>query len=174
MNLKRTNITALILLFVLGIFSGITRAAPINVNLTSGTWLVSGVDTRGITWDTSTLIFETQTQVGDDLSLTGYFDWVGSNGSFGREKFTGTLFSNREIEMAGFEIVQPASGIVLADYVAILADSGKEIINGSWDGSGIPSNDWSARLEPVPLPAALWLFLSSVLGIGAFAKKTRP
>jgi hypothetical protein len=93
-------------------------AAPISIDLTSSTWLVSGVDSKGTKWHSSTLIFETQTATGDNLVLTGYFDWLGSNGGFGRERFTGVLLSNREIELSGYEIVQPASGIGLTNYFA--------------------------------------------------------
>jgi hypothetical protein len=133
----------------------ISSAAPVDVDLTKGTWLVSGTDVSGIRWDGSTLIFENQTVQGDNLSLAGQFNWIGSNGSFCRENFTGTLFANRELALSGFAIVQPAAGIVLGNYFAILAESGKEIVNGSWTGSGIPSNDWSATLAPVPLPAGV-------------------
>ncbi|TPQ29834.1 hypothetical protein [Methylomonas koyamae] len=177
MNLKNNAIRLLTLLLVLlAMVSQTANAAPVNVDLTSGTWLVSGGDTSGVSWNGSTLVFETQIAIGDSLSLTGYFDWVGSNGSFGRERFTGTLFANREIELSGFEIVQPARGIGLTNYFAELAVSGTEIINGTWSGPVIPSNNWSARLAPapVPLPAAVWPFLSGLIAIAAFRSKKRP
>ena len=37
-------------------------------------------------------------------------------------------------------------------------------VNGSWDGSGIPSDDWSA-VRVVPLPGAVWLLGSALLGL---------
>ena len=93
----------------------ISSAAPVEVDLTKGTWLVSGTDVSGIRWDSSTLTFENQTVQGDNLSLAGQFNWIGSNGPFGRENFTGTLFANRELALSGFAIVQPAAGIVLGN-----------------------------------------------------------
>ncbi|OYT19420.1 MAG: hypothetical protein CCU26_11755 [Nitrospira sp. UW-LDO-01] len=161
----------LIAILFLGVGPQVTSAAPVDVDLTKGTWLVSGTDVSGIRWDSSTLTFESQTAQGDNFSLAGQFNWIGSNGSFGRENFTGTLFPNRELALSGFEIVQPAAGIVLANYFAILAESGKEIVNGSWNGSGIPSNDWSATLAPVPLPAGVWLFSAGLIGLAGMARR---
>ncbi len=130
-----------------------------RVDLTAGTWNISAVDKSGLTWEGSTLIFESQTaeeeeeEEDDDdddniYLLKGHFNWIGSNGSFGRENFTGTLFSDNTLKLSGFELAGPRSGIVICNYFAILADNGTEIINGSWDGSGIPSDDWSATLQP--------------------------
>ena len=135
------------------------NAIPVGFDATNGTWIISATDTSGLTWDDSTLIFESQIADGSNYLMGGYFYWIGSNGSFGRENFNGTLFSNNTIQLTGFELVAPTSGIITGNYFAILADSGTEIINGSWS-SGIPSNDWSAVLQaaPVPVPAAVWLF----------------
>ena len=155
-------------------FNQANAAIPAGFDATDGTWIISATDTSGLTWDGSTLNFESQVANGDDFSLEGYFFWEGSNGSFGRENFTGTLFSDNSIELSGFEIVAPASSIVTANYFALLADSGTEIINGSWDGSGIPSDDWSAVLQvaPVPVPAAVWLFGSGLIGLIGMRKKS--
>lgn len=86
-------------------------------------------------------------------------------GVFGRENFTGTLFSDNTIELTGFEIVTPSNGIVSGIYSGILSASGTEIINGLWGpvGTGIPGS-WSA-VQTVPIPAAAWLFGSGLLGL---------
>lgn len=130
----------------------VTNASVIGVDLTSGTWKVTGIDIAGNRWDGSTLVFKTQVLQGQEFTLSGHFNWVGSGGQFGRENFTGSLLSNRTLQLSGFEIVPPASGgIVIANYSGLLADSGTDIINGSWSGGAvIPSNSWSATLAPVP------------------------
>ena len=108
------------------------------------------------------------------MFLSGHFNWVGSRGQFGRENFTGTLFSNQELHLSGFEIVRPSFRIGLAKYSAILAGAGTDIVNGSWNGTGItPSNSWSATLAPVPLPAAALLFVPGLLGLGVLANRKR-
>jgi len=110
---------------------------------------------------------------GVDYDLTGYFYWVGSGnqtGAFGRENFTGTLFSDNTIELTGFELVAPTNGIVLGIYSGLLSSSGIEIINGRWGpvGTGI-SGSWSA-IQTVPVPAAIWLFASGIFGLIGFSK----
>jgi len=158
-------------LFTLCLFPNFAAASLIDIEVTSGIWSISATDDSGLTWDESTLIFETQTVSGNNIPLTGYFHWIGSNGAFGRENFTGTLFADRSLELFGFEIVQPAVGIITANYFGILTALGNEIVNGSWDGSGIPSDDWSATLQAIPLPSALWLIISGAIGISVFARK---
>lgn len=156
-------------IFVLCMAPQVTRAA--FVDLTAGTWLVKGIDTGGTTWNSSTLVFETQSLQGQDFSLSGYFNWVGSGGQFGRENFTGTLFSSQELNLSGFEIVRPSIGLGIANYSATLA-SGMEIVNGSWNGGGVtPSSNWSATLAPVPLPGAVLLFGTGLIALGALGRR---
>jgi hypothetical protein len=120
----------------------ITPAAP---QLGSGRWLLTGNDVAGNSWNGSTITFESQTDQGGNYSLSGYFNWVGSNGAYGRENFTGTLFANNKLQLIGTEIVNPAFGIVTSNYNADLAPGEKNIVNGSWDSNNaIPSYAWSA------------------------------
>ena len=145
-------------------------AAPVAVDMTIGTWVVSGIDQTGTTWDGSTLIFETQTANVDDWDLTGYFEWIGSGGQFGRENFTGTLFADRSLRLDGFELVPPTQGIGVSYYDAELALSNNDIVNGSWAGAGIsPSSMWTAT-RVIPVPAAAWLF-ASALGLLGWPKR---
>lgn len=140
------------------------NAAPLDVDLTTGIWSITAEDNAGITWNDSTIDFQTQIADGDNWLLTGQFYWIGSNGAFGGENFTGTLYLDSSLELFGFELVPPTLGIVLGSYFATLGASGNEILNGSWDGSGIPSDDWSA-VRPIPLPGAVWLLVSALLGL---------
>ena len=113
-----------------------------------GTWIISATDDRLTKWDGSTLNFESQIASGSDFLLEGYFYWVGSDGNFGRENFTGILFSDNTIELSGFELVEPYYLIGTTNYFATLDSSGTKIIDGSWSAPGIvPSNDWSAILQ---------------------------
>lgn len=162
----------LFMFFLVGYFNQ-ASAIPVGFDATDGTWIISATDISGLTWDNSTLNFESQIADGSNYLLEGYFNWVGSNGAFGRENFTGTLFSDNTLQLAGFELVAPTSGIVTASYFGILASSGTEIVNGSWDGSGIPSDDWSAVLQAaaVPEPSAIWLFAIGMIGLLRLRRK---
>ncbi|MGC4098011.1 MAG: hypothetical protein QM706_12920 [Nitrospira sp.] len=164
----------LVAIVLIGVTPQVTCASIVGVDLTAGTWLVTGADNGGNSWNGSTLVFDTQISQGQDLSLTGHFNWVGSGGQFGRENFTGMLFSDRNLQLSGFQIVQPASHIAPANFFALLSGSGAEIINGSWNGAGVtPSNSWSASLASVPLPAAALVFVPGMLGLGALANRKR-
>lgn len=168
-------------IFIVGFFCiNQANAIPVGFDATNGIWNISATDFSGLTWDDSTLKFESQTADGSGFLLEGYFNWVGSNGAYGRENFTGTLFSDNTIQLSGFELVVPTSGIVTGNYFAILADSGTEIINGSWDGLGIPSDDWSAVLQAgtlpppgaIPEPGSIFLFGIGMLGLLGLKRKT--
>lgn len=146
-------------------------SAPVGFDATNGTWIISATDVSGLTWGGSTLNFDSQISSGSDFLLGGYFFWEGSNGSFGRENFTGTLFADNTLELSGFELVAPTSGIVTGNYFATLNTDGTAFLNGSWNGSGIPSNDWSATVSAVPVPSAIWLFGSGLIGLIATIRK---
>ena len=151
----------------------VVSAAPVSVDMTSGIWTITGSDIAGNNWSGSTINFETQVADNNDWLLSGYFEWVcGNCSAFGRENFTGTLFEDRTMHMEGNEIVQPASGIIPGIYDAELALSNNDIVNGEWGGPvGIPSNMWTASRAAVPIPAAVWLFGSGLLGLIGIAKK---
>ena len=105
----------------------LTPLIAATIDLTNAEWNITGSDDGGGLWDGSTIHFESQVSNNQNYDLTGYFDWIGSGnqtGSFGRENFTGTLFSDNRIQIIGFEIEPPAQGIVFAAYSAELAPSG--------------------------------------------------
>jgi hypothetical protein len=122
-------------------------SVPTAAELTNDEWILTGEDTAGI-WNGS-IHFETKVQNGLDLDLTGYFDWIGSGtatGSFGRENFTGTLFSDNRIELIGFEIVPPSQGLGLGLYLGKLSATGTQITDGIWGfaGGSVFTGKWSA------------------------------
>ena len=150
-------------------------AAPIDVDMTSDTWIVTALDTAGNNWSGSTLNFETQVASGDDWLLSGYFYWNNDTGTnYGRENLTGTLSSDRSLSLAGYELVAPISSIIMGEYFAELAPSDAEIINGTWQSNVpyVPTNGWTAARMVVPVPAAVWLFVSGLLGLVGVAKRT--
>ncbi len=171
--MKKLNRTSIYISIILAATFSSTPAnsIPIGFDSTNGTWNITATDSLGITWNESTLNFNSQTLSGSDFLLEGYFFWQSNNGAFGRENFTGTLFSNNTLELTGFELIEPTSGIITANYFAILNDSGTQFINGSWDGSGTPSNDWSASVSAVPIPSAIWLFGSGLVSLIGLGKK---
>ena len=156
------------------LFSNIATAS-----LVSAPWVVNGNDDAGGIWGES-LTFETQVANGANYDLTGYFYWVGSGsasaaGAFGRENFTGTLFSDNTFQLNGVEIVPPSYRIIRGIYSGLLSASGTEITNGRWgplgpDGAGIPGS-WSA-VQAVPVPAAVWLFGSGLIGLLTLARRS--
>jgi len=119
-----------------------------TVALTQGVWDVIGSDTANVRWNGSTLVFQTQTPVGEDFAVTGYFTWTGSGGQNGRENFTGTLLADNSLQLTGTQIVQPATQIMLHNYTAQVSPDGRSITNGAWTpataGQGV-AGTWSAN-----------------------------
>lgn len=148
-------------------------------NLVTAPWTVTGTDDAGGIWGES-LTFETQVANGGNYDLTGFFYWVGSgnqSSAFGRENFTGTLFADNSLQLNGVEIISPSNRIIRGVYSGVLSTSGTEILNGRWgplgpDGAGIPGS-WSA-VQAVPIPAAIWLFGSGLIGLLSFARRHSP
>ncbi len=177
MKTLKSNLFSACFVSALLVFSNSLVAA--TVNFTQSQWIITGNDDGGGIWDGSTLIFESQVLNGLDYNLSGYFEWIGSSnqtGSYRRENFTGTLFSNNQIELIGFEIVPPSYNIIYGGYSGILSASGHEITNGRWASlsggpSGIPGS-WSA-VQAVPVPAAVWLLGSGLIGLAGLARKKR-
>jgi hypothetical protein len=141
--------------------------------LTAGVWTISGSDEARNNWTGSTITFETQSAIGNDDSVSGYFYWTGNGGSYyGRENFAGTLFENNHLTVGGFELVPPTSGIVTGvTFEADITADGHHMVNGTWGGVGIPSQAWTA-VQAVPEPSNLALLLPG-LAMLAFATRKR-
>ena len=204
MKILSTNLINVCFVTALLIFSHPLIAATID--LTNAEWNITGSDDGGGLWDGSTIHFESQVSNNQNYVLTGYFDWIGSGnqtGSFGRENFTGTLFSDNRIQIIGFEIEPPSQGIVFAAYSAELAPSGTEMINGIWGltagGPNVIPGSWSANQSvgtqtpttpvptipsapvtpatptpaAVPVPMAVWLFSSGLFGLFGLSRNKK-
>ncbi|MEM7056963.1 MAG: hypothetical protein AAF557_05195 [Pseudomonadota bacterium] len=132
----------LILILCLAGFSSIYAAASEKPfpSLIGDVWAVCGIDRIG-TWHETTLVFTQQTIEGDELVLEGYFDWKGSNGSYGREFFDGRVHSSGVIRLVGHTL-ENSYRIVNSRYAARLTGDGQSLIDGKWF-DGIPGN-WGA------------------------------
>jgi hypothetical protein len=106
-------------------------------------WTITGTDVNGTSFSGSTITFQSQVAAGADFSVTGFFSWIGSSGSSGRENFVGTLFADNRIELNGTSLEQ-STHLGLAKYRATVTADGVRMINGSWLGLGIPCNNWTA------------------------------
>ena len=144
-------------------------------DLTGDIWDVTGDD--GIwTWDESTLVFTSQTLIpsSTDFDIEGYFDWVGSGGQSGRELFRGTYFTDDTLLFSGYQNIDPV-GIFLGNYAGLVTPDGNTIV-GDWDsgvvpGSGEPGDFMAVRTSAIPIPAAVWLFGSGLLGLVGMARR---
>lgn len=116
-----------------------------SADLTMAAWMVLATDRGGNRWDGSLLLFDSQTPLEVDQRLAGSIDWQGSNGSFGRETFTGTLFANGHLSLTGQSIVAPSTNLVLGSYAADVTPAGNRMINGIWSAiGGVASDQWTA------------------------------
>ena len=143
-------------------------------DLAADVWTITGSDTGGNIWTGSTITFESQSAVNADFQVAGYFYWTGNAGQFGRENFSGTLFANNHLTVLGFQLVPPTSGGLVTNvtYNADVTPDGTHMINGTWGGSGIPSNAWTA-VQAVPEPSVYVLLLAglAIVGIQAHRRK---
>lgn len=140
--------------------------------LTGDTWSVTGTDQAGTTWGGSSLMFTAQTLQGDgSFQVEGYFDWVGSGGQSGRELFNGTYFSFQEINLFGYQLVNP-NGIALAIYTGTVAQDGNTI-SGAWSGPNVVAGDFEATrvAAVIPLPAGLPLIATALAAFAVAARR---
>jgi hypothetical protein len=126
--------------------------APSVADLTQGTWTVAGT-LAGTNWSGSTLVFQSQTPVGADFAVTGYFDWITGTTARGRELFTGTLLADNTIRLTGTQLQQPVN-LTLGVYVAQLSADGNMILGGTKGPvpTGLPvgAGSWGAARIPDP------------------------
>ncbi len=157
--------TVIIFLLFLSLSVSVNAA---TVDLTNKLWVVDGFDTAS--WLGSELVFTSQTTNGSDDLLEGFFDWKTNGVDRGRELFTGTLFNDLSLRIEGFQLINPIS-IQLAIYDGEVTLDGKSIINGAWTTLGGGTGVWSAAV--VPVPPALWLFGSGLLGLVGTARRKK-
>lgn len=115
-------------------------------DLTGAPWDVRGSDGRSH-WNLSSMVFTQQIRGAGTDDLTGYFDWVGSDGQSGREYFRGTL-AGENLQLQGYR-VENVNRIASASYRARVVGGGG-ITNGFW--TGYLPGVWSAiRMAPPPV-----------------------
>lgn len=154
----------------------VSAAVPCSaeIDLTGDIWDVGGVDDAGTSWDQTTLLFTVQIANGPDYDLAGYFDWIGSSGSFGRENFTGTLFANNTLNLTGRSLEAipgmggPTPTIINGEYFAILEANGNQM-SGDWGGNngGIPG-DFIAKRIPEPSASLITVVALSLTRVCPF------
>ncbi len=161
--MRKLNVIVFLLFLSLSV-----SANAATVDLTNKLWVVDGFDTAS--WLGSELVFTSQTANGNNDLLEGFFDWKSNGVDRGRELFTGTLFSDLSLNIEGFQLINPIS-IQLAIYDGEVTPGGKSIINGTWTTVGGGTGVWSAAV--VPVPPAVWLFGSGLLGLVGAARRKK-
>ena len=169
--LNQSSILLLALVTTMGLT--ISNAWSSTPNLPANIWTITGNDDAGNIWDGSTITFEEQSAIVDGFHVAGYFNWADNHGHFGRENFSGTLFSSNHLTVSGYEIVSPASGLGLGIYDADVTIDGTHMINGTWIGPGTPSHNWSAVQSPVPEPSIYVLLLAGLVIVGLQMKNRK-
>jgi len=114
-----------------------------TADLTGDIWSVCGLDGRS-TWHDTRLVFTGQTDGPEGTALEGYFDWVSSGGSTGREYFKGVLKADGDLKLQGLSL-HDSQNLVNSRYEARLAASGTAIIEGVWL-DGLPGT-WAAMRD---------------------------
>jgi hypothetical protein len=119
-----------------------------------GTWDVKGKDDSGTTW-TATLVLEPQDK--DEYppkKLTGYFDWVGSNKTGGREYvvLANYDYETRKLEMRGSELEDADPNIRTSIYNCTMTEGADRLQDGTWKSCGVIPGVWQAKrsLERMP------------------------
>jgi hypothetical protein len=128
---------------------------------------------------------------GDTVTVSGVFDDSPLSAGTGQIDFD-TLNGNSMTIMAGSELLYDSNDLDLFsylrfdnyqlsefDYYAHAGENGapsgfRSALLG-FDDLGVLEGEWRSNVEfaPVPVPAALWLFGSGILGLLACARKQR-
>ena len=111
------------------------RVSPVGV------WDLEGIDAADTKWIATVVLTKA-----DGKGFAGHIDWLGSNGSCGREYVTASIDRNtRTLKMTGVKVVF-SDNIVPANYTAELAPDGLHLANGKWSNEGVAiPGTWSAR-----------------------------
>ena len=81
---------------------------------------------------------------------TGYIDWIGSDGTGGRELFTGNFQKQTsQLSISGTNVLF-SKDIVSGNYTVQLFSDGSDLINGSWgsqENEVVPETWKATRIE---------------------------
>jgi len=117
-----------------------------QLSLAGTTWDVTGEDVDGNTFEGSSLVFTEQTEEAGASNVAGYFDWVASEGSFGRVVFEGEVTAAGSVRLEGLRTEEPTSGIVPAEYYTAELGEDGTAMTGNWGGSGVINGSFEAAL----------------------------
>gem|GEM_PF-7089524 len=116
------------------------RAAKVRRTecIIAGPWRGTAVDVQGTRWR-----FELTLEQNGSV-ITGAFDWVGSNGSRGRERVAGSVNCRaHQLTMRGVAL-EGANSLALARY-ALRLDAAYTALDGRWTG-GVPGTMSGSRV----------------------------
>ena len=116
------------------------RAAKVRRTecILAGPWRGTAIDVEGTRWR-----FELALEQ-NGRAITGAFDWVGSNGSRGRERVAGTVnCAAHQLTMRGVAL-EHANSLGLARY-ALRLDTAYTTLDGRWTG-GVPGTMRGSRV----------------------------
>ena len=103
----------------------------------AGVWRGSGVDVAHTRWDFTLTLTQT------DTSITGFFDWRGSDGHDGREHVAGRVnCRTRRLDLRGVAL-ENAPALALARYLLTL-NASFSALAGRWTG-GVPGTLQATR-----------------------------
>jgi hypothetical protein len=119
-----------------------------------GIWEVDGKDDSGTTW-AATLVLEPKDK--DEYpptKLKGYFDWVGSNKTGGREYVVLATYDydTRTLQMRGAELEDADPNIRTSIYDVTMTEQADRLKDGTWKSCGVIPGVWQAKrsLERMP------------------------
>lgn len=151
--MKRVSLLLVVVLVALA--AGALPAQAGNLPRLVGKWRIVSLDNRGTNWGRSILVITDDRPVALGYRVEGYFDWVGSNGSGGREYFRGDYRRNRRLELVGYRLENPRR-IVMERYRAEVSRDGRRIEQGGWtsvNGVAYVPGTWGA-VRQTPRPEA--------------------
>jgi hypothetical protein len=124
--------------------------AALSASPVVGTWQVQGEDALKVKW-TATLVLRAGDPGASDL--IGYFDWLGSDGTMGREHVSVSFnVSSRILTLIGRR-VENSNGLIPSKYQVELSADGAKLLNGKWLEGGADGT-WQATRSVAPAGAA--------------------
>jgi hypothetical protein len=105
-----------------------------------GVWDLKGTDTANTKFIATMVLTNGKAGI-----LKGHIDWLGSNGSCGREHVTGSYDAKSKVlKIIGIRI-EFSDRIIRGTYRAELSQDGSVLEKGKWSATGGVPGQWSAR-----------------------------